>query len=363
MEMSNHTTEDFVLDPEFRKWVLSPDTGSNMRWERYLDNNPDSREAILLAKNIVLNLAHTGFDKEGLSEADKVRMWDKIKEGAAQKAVLESTGAVVVPISSEAVLNKKRVIKARFPTFWRYAALLLFSLGFGWLWNLNKVGHDEEVPAVVKWQNYETPLGVKSTITLSDGSVVTLNSGTKIRYVENFIGTEREVFLEGEAFFEVASDTIKPFVVYAGGLSTRALGTSFNIRAFEDEMTEVALVTGLVEVRETDGLDVERILPGEGVCSLPGKGNLNRKKVNLDHITAWMNKTIIFDNTPFYKAMLTLENWYGVRIDVVNLKNKDLKITGRYQDETLKNILEGLSYGTGMDYRIKGKEVTIKFKE
>lgn len=363
MRLSNHTTEDFVLDPEFRKWVLSPNNSSNIRWERYLHGNPGKREAILLAKNIVLNLDHKWADQDGLSEADKVHIWNKIKEGAAQKAVLESTGAVVVPISSEAVLNKRRAIKVGFLFFWKYAAIILFSLGLGWLWVVNMDSHDVEVPVVVKWQNYETPLGVKSTITLSDGSVVTLNSGTKIRYIENFIGSEREIFLNGEAFFDVARDSIKPFVVHAGGLSTRALGTSFNIKAFKDEMTEVALVTGSVEVRDTDGSNVERILPGEGIFSLPGKGYLNRKKVNLDHITAWMHKTIIFDNTPFYNAMLTLEKWYGVQINVVNLKNKDLKITGRYQDETLKNILEGLGYGTGLDYRINGKEVTIKFKE
>ncbi|HSI76424.1 MAG TPA: FecR domain-containing protein [Lunatimonas sp.] len=363
MELSNHTTEDFVLDPEFRRWVLSPDTSSNIRWERYLEENPGSRDAILFAKNIVLNLAHTCFDKEGLSEADKVHLWNNIKEGAAQKAVLESTGAVVVPISSEAVLKKRRAKKVGFSALWRYAAIILFSLGLGGLWVITMEGQDEEVPELAKWQNYETPLGVKSTITLSDGSVVTLNSGTSIRFVENFIGSEREIFLKGEAFFKVAKDTIKPFVVHAGGLSTRALGTSFNIKAFDKEMTEVALVTGSVEVKKEDGSDLERILPGEGVFSLPGTGNVNRKKVNLDHTTAWMNKTIIFDNTPFYKAMLTLENWYGVRINVVNFKDKDLKVTGRYQDETLKNILEGLGYGMGIKYRINGKEVTVTFEK
>jgi transmembrane sensor len=362
MELSNQTTEDFVLDPEFRKWVLSPNNSSNIRWERYLEENPDRREAILLAKKIVLNLGQKRFGVDGLSEADKVQIWNNIKEGAAQREDLELTGAVVVPISSEAVLNKRRINNGGFLRFWRYAAVIFFSLGLGWLWIVKEESRNEEVVAVANWQQYETPLGVKSTVTLSDGSVVTLNSGTKIRYVEYFIGSEREIFLEGEAFFEVAKDSIKPFVVHAGGLSTRALGTSFNIKAFKEEMTEVALVTGSVEVKETDGSKVERILPGEGIFSLPGKGDLNRKKVNLDHITAWMHKTILFDNTPFYKAMLTLEKWYGVQINVFNLKDKDLKITGRYQDETLKNILEGLGYGIGLDYRIKGKEVTILFE-
>jgi transmembrane sensor len=363
MEMSNHTTEDFVLDPEFRKWVLSPDTGSNMRWERYLDKNPSSREAILLAKNIVLNLAHTGFDKEGLSEADKVRMWDKIKEGAAQKAVLKSTGVVVVPISSEAVLNKKRVIKARFPTFWRYASLILFSLGFGWLWNITKVGHDEEVPAVVKWQNYETPLGVKSTVTLSDGSAVTLNSGTTISYRENFSGPKREIYMEGEAFFMVAPDSLKPFLVYAGGVSTMALGTSFNIKAFGNETTEISLVTGSVEVKQQNGENVARISPGEGVLFNSNADKWKRQKVDLDRITAWMNKTIVFDNTPFERAVHILENWYGVEIKLENYAGRDLKVTGRYQDETLKNILEGLGYGFGIKYRINGKKVTVTFEK
>src|SRR5690606_29852251 len=133
-----------------------------------------------------------------LADADKTDIWDKIKEGVALKDVIEQTEALVVPISSEVILNKQKTRKGLW-TFAKYAAILLFSFGLGLLWVFfGQKQEEQQAKVVANWQKHETPLGVKSTITLSDGSVVTLNSGSRISYMENFTGPEREVFLEGE---------------------------------------------------------------------------------------------------------------------------------------------------------------------
>ncbi|MFC4870982.1 FecR family protein [Negadavirga shengliensis] len=361
MGLSNYTVEDFVLDPEFRKWVLHPNNKSNVRWDRYLEENPDYRENILLARKIVLHLEERHKQAGGLSESDKIDIWKNIKIGVGRKNSAQQD-VLVVPISSEAILSKTAEKSQKWLSFWRYAAVLLFALALGLSWVFFGERKEEETVVTSNWQVYETPLGVKSTITLSDGSVVTLNSGSQIRFKESFTGQEREIFLEGEAFFVVARDTLKPFIVHAGGLSTQVLGTSFNIKAFKDEMTEISLVAGLVEVKEQQGDHREKISPGEGILSAPDGGNWKRRKIDVEYVTAWMHKTIVFDNTPFETAMRTLEKWYGVQIKLVNFKDKELKVTGKYQDETLKNILDGLGYGVRIDYRIKGKEVTIIFE-
>src|SRR5690606_6102608 len=110
------------------------------------------------------------------------------------------------------------------------------------------------------------------------------------------------------------------------------------------------------------GSKSELIIPGEGISSLPNGENWKRQKVSLEHVTAWMNKTIIFDNTPFLKAVNILENWYGVRIKLLRFEDETLKVSGKYKDETLNNILDGWSYGIRFDYAVNGKEVIIEFK-
>jgi transmembrane sensor len=363
MGNSSYTVEYFVLDPDFRNWILHPDFESNLRWEKFLEENSACRKDVLLARRIVLYLEQRQVQADKLAGEEEADIWNKIKEGVAKKDGTGRKGALVVPISSEVVLNRQKEEKKEWPAYLKYAAVILVAIGLGLLWTLSGQKQVQETTIVADyWQNYETPLGVKSTITLSDGSIVTLNSGSRIRYVENFTGPRREVFLEGEAFFEVAKDSLKPFIVHTEDLSTQALGTSFNIKAFRGKLIEISLVTGLVEVKVQNGKNKELITPGEGIISMPGGEDWKRQKVNLEHITAWMNKTIVFEDTPFLTAVHTLENWYGVRIHLLNFKDESLKVSGKYKDETLKNILDGLGYGVRFDYRIKGMEVTIEFE-
>lgn len=363
-----YTIEDFVLDPDFRKWILQSDSESNIRWEKFLEKEPKYRDDILLARKIVLYLEQKESRSDSLEDFDRVDIWHKIKERTTSTGTEDEPEALVVPISSEAVLNNKKNKKERESSRWsfsvKYAAVLLISVGLAILWILSgEEGGEQENTVVASWLNHETPLGTKSTITLSDGSVVTLNSGSQIRYMEKFAGSEREVFLEGEAFFEVAKDSIKPFIVHAAGLSTHALGTSFNIKAFRDEQVEISLISGVIEVKSQDGMKKEVIQPGEGIYTISDGENWKRRNVDLERVTAWMNKTIIFDNTPFLNAVHTLEKWYGVKIHLLNFKDEHLKVSGKYTDETLKNILDGWGYGMRFDYRIKGKEVMIEFNQ
>jgi len=361
MGNTNYTVEDFVLDLEFRKWILAADYESNIHWEKFLKENPACRDDILAARRIILFLEQKQSQSEGLANQDRAEIWSHIESGIRMKAAIDEEEALVVPISSEAILNKQGDKVTRGYPWLKFAAILVLVLGIGMLW-LFFGHHQQQTPIVDSWQEHETAFGVKSIITLSDGSVAILNSGSRISYLENFRGPKREIFLEGEACFEVARDSLKPFVVQTAGLSTQALGTSFNIRAFRDERIEVALVSGLAEVKVQNGSKSELIIPGEGISSLPNGENWKRQKVSLEHVTAWMNKTIIFDNTPFLKAVNILENWYGVRIKLLRFEDETLKVSGKYKDETLNNILDGWSYGIRFDYAVNGKEVIIEFK-
>jgi ferric-dicitrate binding protein FerR (iron transport regulator) len=218
-----------------------------------------------------------------------------------------------------------------------------------------------EVP--ILYEEHITPPGVKSNMTLQDGSKVILNSGSSLRYIKNFEEDQRVLELVGEAFFEVAKDSKRPFTVRTGQITTTALGTSFNIKAYQNEKMDISLLTGLVEV----GIEMEQI---EKVNLVPGEVlNINHKNLKFrksqfdeDKLLAWTRKTIIFDKTPITEIIRVLENWYGVEFQLSNYPKKELIVSGSFRDKTLESVLEGLSYTARFEFKIQKDQVNIIFK-
>src|SRR5690554_6898206 len=127
MNKSSVSVEDFVLDPDFRKWILHDDSESNIRWEKFLNENPAYREDILIARRIILYLEQKQLQPDQLEDFDKADIWFKIKAGVAQKDATGEAGALVIPISSEVILNKQKEKKNLRFSFLKYVAILLLS--------------------------------------------------------------------------------------------------------------------------------------------------------------------------------------------------------------------------------------------
>ena len=136
------------------------------------------------------------------------------------------------------------------------------------------------------------PRGTEYTLDLSDGTRIRLNSDTKMRYPSYFTGKERQVYLDGEAYFEVARDTMKPFVVKMNGGEVRVLGTKFNLSAYAGEERQTTLVEGKVAVVAGDKKVV--LEPGEQAVECDGKVFV--REVNTDTYTAWLRNVFVFDN-------------------------------------------------------------------
>ena len=220
----------------------------------------------------------------------------------------------------------------------------------------------QEKTIVVNTIKKEAPLGRKIATRLPDGTRVTLNAGSNITFPDQFKGATREVTLSGEAFFEVAHNTEKPFMVRTNNLLTTALGTSFNVNAYKDQGEEVTLLTGKVSIKKIDGMDqIEFLEPGEKIEFK--NGSLNKYVgVTLDQVK-WKDGFLVFNQTPFKEGVLKLERWYGVTIKVENFPtgmNKDF--TGTFENENLPSVLESLGYAARFDYQINEKMVKIKFK-
>ncbi|GAB3651692.1 FecR family protein [Echinicola sediminis] len=245
----------------------------------------------------------------------------------------------------------------------RVAAVLVFLFSFSYVllkWNEKPV-EVKEIPAP-EFITRSNPSGVKTKVQLPDGSVVLLNSESSLTYAKDFVNN-RNVELEGEAFFMVNKDSLHPFSVKSKRLTTVALGTSFNIKAFKgDEKVEVTLATG--KVRVEDELTSKALLldPGEATKVEDNSESFDKYKADVSFITQWRFGVLEFRKTPFIQIIEELERWYGVQIKV-NGELPAEKGSGKFRDgESLVNVLDVLSYSVDFDYEIKKNLVEITFK-
>jgi ferric-dicitrate binding protein FerR (iron transport regulator) len=167
----------------------------------------------------------------------------------------------------------------------------------------------------------------------------------------------------GEAYFEVAKDSMRPFKVRTGKITTTALGTSFNIKAYGNEKMDISLLTGLVEVRMEMGQSEKvNLIPGEALNINLEIQKYQKRQFDEAKLMSWTRKTILFDHAPIAEITRVLENWYGVEIKFINPPNKDLMVSGAFKDQTLENVLEGLSYSARFEFEIQKDQVNITFK-
>lgn len=370
MSRKLYNAEDFVLDQDFQNWVLNPNTANKLFWKRFLAENPEKRIAMRQARLMVLNLSRKKPELGQLVDNTWINIDQSIKEITVKEDVDNEELKEVVPMNAMSTLEEPiENQKSRFfqtPSY-GWAAVLLIAFSISILANLIlKENTDLESIEELKVEivEHQAPLGVKSVIKLADGSKVLLNSGSMLRYEENFGFTDERILeLEGEAYFEVERDSLRPFIVKSYHLSTRALGTSFNISAYPGEAIKVSLVSGKVKVSDETNTSREEILaPGETVVSNASRDSWRKQTFDLERVLAWTRRTIHFENTPITEVIRILENWYGVKITVYNLEKGKQEMSGKFTNQSLKDVLEGLSYSARFDYIIDKKEVSMNFK-
>lgn len=208
------------------------------------------------------------------------------------------------------------------------------------------------------------PKGQKLQVRLPDGTKVWLNSESKLTYPSQFQGNIREVDLKGEAFFEVAHSPNKPFCITTSKTKVQVLGTSFNVRAFDDEQKiETVVVTGKVKISEAENETNFIVLsPNEkGNFSLQNK-KISKQKVNPDKYIAWKEGVLKFEDKSMSLIIKELERWYGVTITVSNPNLLRCHLTGDFKNESLENVLIFMQKALDIQFEINQKEVKIKGK-
>jgi len=254
---------------------------------------------------------------------------------------------------------KRGQIKVLLPVL--FGLLLIISLGVAFMQNDTKAPEEIVVTEIVK----QTEKGQKLTVKLRDGSKVILNANSKITYNTDYGLNDRKVSLEGEAYFEVAEDSERPFRVTTGQTTTTALGTSFNISSIpESDEVRIALVTGKVSVVNDNQSELSNsiiLMPGEIATFEKQFNTLHKSTFNSDEVIAWKNGVLYFKDANYNEMVRILENWYGVSIQHNKMPDPDWKFCGRFENESLENVMEALKFGHKFNYEIEEKDVQLKF--
>lgn len=222
---------------------------------------------------------------------------------------------------------------------------------------LNYAGVKADGRTRARTHTLEVPRGGEFCTLLSDSTTVYLNSESKLTYPVTFDGGERRVRLEGEAYFDVAR-TGQPFVIEAGKMSIRVLGTRFNARAYADEgKIATTLEEGLVSVSAGDtSLLLE---PGEQAV-LDEKGALTKRRVDTYLFTAWREGVFVFKDERLEDVLNTVARWYNLHVFYQNGASRDTRINGnisRYSDFSV--LLEKLEKLELVRFKIRGRTITV----
>ena len=198
----------------------------------------------------------------------------------------------------------------------------------------------------------------KIQFTLPHGSVVWLNEKSKVTYVSDF-NNERHIELSGEAFFEVTHNPDKPFVIQADKSEVKVLGTSFNVRAYENEsQNEVYVVTGKVSLADNSEQNIV-LSPGEEGILDKQNGVLSRSaETNPNHI-AWKSKQLIFKKTSLTEVAETLEKYFQISITVKNPDLKKCRFTSSFNNPTLEEVIEAISIALNLNIVHQNKKYTF----
>lgn len=205
-----------------------------------------------------------------------------------------------------------------------------------------------------------TGVGEKLTLQMPDKTLITVNSQSEISFTSDYGKEERLVLLKGEAFFEISPDSLRPFRVISNGITTTALGTAFNVFAREDQF-KIALTEGKVSVTKAEQ-DVE-LVPGQMALwesKNPPQKDFSIENFNPDETISWKAGNLVFDREPLGEILNDLAVWYGVEMHVDKEIDSKRKVVGTFANKNLKDILTGLGFATGFDYKIQGKNVQIK---
>lgn len=246
--------------------------------------------------------------------------------------------------------------------FWKYAAavLIIVSVSIS-IYFVNVSSEEEEIASTVKVEEIikQTSRGQMLSVILPDQTKVKLNAGSKLSYPKQFSDGNRSVTLEGEAFFDVTRDEERPFYIKTNELEVEVLGTSFSVRTNESkEKPMVAVRSGEVLVRETSRL--KSVLLKQNQFTVLDDDALIFKDINEQELFfGWVDKQLVFKEEKLEDILKKISKWFDVDFEISKSFTDTNVFTGSYDNPTLNQVMQSLSFAFEFDYEIENKTVKI----
>ena len=230
---------------------------------------------------------------------------------------------------------------------------------------LNYVGakiQGEEIGEEIVYNTMQIPVGGFYQLKLADGTKVWLNSLTRLRFPVTFAGEERKVYLTGEAYFEVARDSVHPFIVATDeGMEVKVYGTEFNVDTYRKGTVKTTLVNGKVGIRVSATGEEMRLSPNQMALFTKATQSIQVENVDSYGVVAWKDGKFVFEDEPIEEIMERLSRWYDVKVFYANERIKKHTFTGiitRFAD--ISDVLHLMEETAAVEFRIQGDTVTVK---
>ncbi|QRR01061.1 FecR family protein [Dyadobacter sandarakinus] len=359
----NFLPEELAADASFRRWILFHDPVEEAFWLEWLELNADKNTLVDEAKAL-LTAATQAFDQ--ISDEEVANELYRLSHAIGTKTV------------------KRPFLRIPFRPQWYHmaASVLILMVGGWWLNGQTATRQKSEQYRQILSQISEPLIEVENTgvkakvITLEDGSSILLQPKSKITYPSRFEGARREVFLTGEAFFEVAKNPHQPFYVYASTLATKVLGTSFKVSAFDgDKDVKVVVKTGKVSVFPMTKEDVEKqhsndklvgmvLTPNQQIVFAAKELRLTRSLVEDPKLLELpiQRQSFEFKGTPITEVFATLEKSYGVKIIYDAEVMQNCYLTASLSDEPLFEKINLICRTIGAEYEQLDASIIITSK-
>lgn len=292
-------------------------------------------------------------DPDSKMPAELLEFW---KEALSTAIENKENDQLLDKIHHRIALEESRTVAKRI-TFYRNLLKVAAVLVIGLIASTIALYHQAKPDlSVVVTETVTTPYGARTSFKLPDGSEVWLNSGSTISFPRQYTKI-RNVELVGQAYFHVVKDG-KPFVVKTGYGSVEVMGTSFDVKAYENDDFKTTLVEGSVKVRDRSN-QVATLKPGQQSVITSASG-FSTACVNTDVVTSWREGRLTFVNEPFANVAKNLERWYNVKIELQGDRLKKLGYTGTIEMETFGEVLELINTTTPIKYKFDKKSRILK---
>jgi ferric-dicitrate binding protein FerR (iron transport regulator) len=363
MQHKYRTVEDLLKDESFINYCLRKNEQDVQFWETFIAEHPGKKDLVEEAVQ-EYRLFFTA-----LAQADMAEQLIQFK-----RKVEGSEEAPVIKLAQAAQLRTP--FYSRFTAI-AVAVLAVITVGVYLFWKMQ--GTASPQPHTIQ---YVCKPGERKSFQFPDGTQVILNAGSEIYLNEQYAKSTREVFLKGEAFFEVQHNAAVPFIVHTASMDVKALGTAFNVKSYNDEnRTETILIRGLVEVTLKKDNNRKLLLhPHEKVLWMENKRNgappsatknipeqavvKPVRKTDNGEVKelAWVQNNLAFEDEPFEDIAYQLNRWYNVNIQFESDDIKQYHFTATFKKEKIEQVLDILKKSKKFNYRMEGEQNILIYK-